>query len=326
MAREHLLGYLLGALEEDERRQFARALDDDPGLQFELRRVEARLELLGPPDEHFEPPVGLAARTSQAVAHRALCVRPSPREAQSRETRSSWRVSLADLVVAAGVITAAALLFFPAILNSRYQSELAFCQNNLRRLAVALSNYADASDGYFPRVPTQGNRAIAGVYAPLLTENGWLDDPRAVICPSSELAQQPGFRIPTLGELDRAEDEKLAQIQSLIGGSYGFNLGYLEGGVHSAAKHLGRPTFAIMADAPSEHLRQRISANHGGRGQNVLFDDLHVDFLIDCKAEGCRDAVYLNHHGDAEAGVNRDDAVVGSSATAPLLRAVSFGR
>jgi hypothetical protein len=320
MTREHLLGYLLGALDEDERQQVARDLADDPGLQFDLRRLENRIEVLGPADDHYEPPLGLALRTCQHVTARAVCAQPTPREAGMR-----WGVSLVDFVVAAGVVAAAALLFFPAILNSRYQSELAHCQNNLRQFAVALSHYAENSNGFFPQVPTQGNRAVAGIYAPMLFDQGYFDEPRAVVCPSS-LLSQARFQLPALKEIDDAQGEELSRLQALAGGSYGFNLGHLENGDHSATRHEGRSNFAIMSDAPSEHLNGRMSANHGGCGQNVLFDDLHVDYLIECKARNCGDVFFLNRIGIVAAGIDRNDAVIGSSSAAPNVHLISRGK
>lgn len=321
MTREHLLGYLLGALEDHEHQQVERQLEDDPGLQTELRRIEARLEFLGPADEHFAPPVGLAARTCQTVASQTAGDPPAP-----RQSRISWGVSLVDVVVAAGVITAAALLFFPAILHSRYQSELAYCQDNLRQLAQSLSDYTMVSGGTYPKVPSQGHRAVAGYYAPELIEAGYLTDGNRVVCPASELAREGNFRVPTLEELDEAQGVELARLQSLVGGSYGFNLGYLKNGVHMAARHLGRPTFAIMADAPSEHLTGRMSTNHGGRGLNVLFDDLHIDYLCECKAKNCRDAFFVNRDNIVGAGVDENDAVVGASGTSPNVWLVSGGK
>ena len=61
-----------------------------------------------------------------------------------------------------------------------------------------------------------------------------------------------------------------------MGGSYGYCIGYVDQGVYQPTRNLGRPGFAIMADAPCEDRPGRQSDNHGGRGQNVLFEDGHV--------------------------------------------------
>lgn len=310
--REHLLGYLLGAIEDDERRQVEQAIECDPQLQQELKQLEARLDVVDAAAEVHDPPAGLAERTCRLVALQQDPERVSPRPAPT----AGW--SMADVVVAAGIFAAAALLFFPAIISSKYQSDLATCQNNLRQLGVALSHYTDFNNGYFPRVPTSGNRAGAGIYGPLLVEAGMISDSSLTVCPSSELARQR-FNMPTLEEIDSSLGARLEDLRRRMGGSYGYNLGYFSDDIHHAPRHEGRPTFAIMADAPSEHLTGRQSSNHGGRGQNVLFDDWHVRYLVECKAQGCGDALYLNRAGHPAAGLGPDDAVLGSSSTPPIV-------
>lgn len=319
--REHLLGYLLGALEEGEHRAVSERLERDPQLQSELDRLQDRLDRIGPPDDFEDPPVGLATRTCEFVAAEEVKSRPIPREVGRR-----WGWSLADVTVAAAVFAAAALLFFPAILNSQYQSELAFCQNNLRQLAEALSYYTETTDGYFPRVPTEGKRSGAGIYAPILVESGMITEPRAFVCPASELARQGEFRVPLPKAIDQMEGPELLAAQSRMGGSYGYNLGYIENGVYRSPRNRGRSTFAIMADAPSEHLQNRASLNHGGRGQNVLFDDWHIQHMTDCASRDFGDAFFTNRQGFVAAGVDANDAVIGGSADSPLLQTVGFDR
>jgi len=325
--REHLLGYLLGALEDDQHDEVSQRLQHDLQLRTQLRRLENRLETLGPPDDFEEPPVGLAERTCQAIAGHNVNWVPLPRESASAPSAGRWGWSIADVTVAAAVFVAAALLFFPAILNSRYQSELAFCQNNLRQLAIALSHYTDASDGYFPAVPTEGNRSGAGIYGPTLVNSGMLPDPRVMVCPSSELARQGEFRVPTLEEIDRLRGEPLRQVQARMGGSYGYNLGYLEDGSYRVPRHAGRSHFAIMADAPAEYLGARgASSNHGGRGLNVLFDDFHIEHVSDGKSRDWGDAIFVNRQGVVAAGVDPNDAVIGRSGDSPLLHTLKYGQ
>ncbi|MEQ8791457.1 MAG: hypothetical protein RIC55_34660 [Pirellulaceae bacterium] len=325
--REHLLGYLLGALDEDEHVEVSQRLEQDPQLRKQLERLESRLESLGPPDDFEQPPVGLAERTCHFVASQKVELPALPREAPPGNSMGRWNWSIADVSVAAAVFAAAALLFFPAILNSQYQSELAFCQNNLRQLAQALSHYTDTSEGYFPPVSTEGNRGVAGIYGPTLVNNGMLAEPGVLVCPSSELARQGRFEVPTFKEIDGLSGEPLRRAQERMGGSYGYNLGYLEDGRYRVPRHVGRSNFAIMADAPSEFLLgNRISSNHGGRGQNVLFDDWHIEHVSDCKSRDCGDAFYVNRQGVVAAGLDSNDAVIGRSGDSPLLRTLQYGQ
>ena len=76
-----------------------------------------------------------------------------------------------DMAMAATVLVAAILLIFPAIANSRFSARRAACQENLRELGTALTQYSQANGGYFPAVPSQGKLATAGIYAPVLFQN-----------------------------------------------------------------------------------------------------------------------------------------------------------
>jgi len=65
--REQLLGYVLGALDEDEHAQVEEALRRDPQLQREVELLHDSLDPLRAGEGAYEPPVGLAARTCQTV-------------------------------------------------------------------------------------------------------------------------------------------------------------------------------------------------------------------------------------------------------------------
>ena len=154
-------------------------------------------------------------------------------------------------MVVLAVCLAGWLLIVPAIHSSRVSARLSACQGNLQRLGVALTGYSQAHSGYFPVVPARGRLAVAGIYAPTLLRSGFLTEARAVICPSSKLGQSAAFHVPSLEELESAPEAELAKLQCAMGGSYGYNLGYVQDGVYHGTKNLGRPYFAIAADAPS---------------------------------------------------------------------------
>jgi hypothetical protein len=172
----------------------------------------------------------------------------------------------------------------------------------------------------FPRIPVSGNRAAAGIYAPVLLDNQFISDPRLVICPASRLAEQiAGWRVPTLRELDAASPEQAYIWRRTMGGSYGYTLGYRDGNKCVPTRNELRSYFALMSDAPSLHLEGRRSSNHCGRGQNVLFEDGHVAFLVDLSPGPIRDALFVNRDGFAEAGVDKTDSVIGGSSSPPLI-------
>jgi hypothetical protein len=205
--------------------------------------------------------------------------------------------------------------------RSRYLAQVTHCQENLRQLGFALARYSEQHDGFFPVIPISGKRAVAGIYAPILYEAQYLDDPRTILCPGSALARQNAdFRIPSLSELDQADGIQLRTLQRVVGGSYGYTLGNIGGQGYVTPRNRMRQYFALLADAPSLHLAGRQSGNHGGRGQNVLFEDLHVEFLQSPRNEALGDDLFRNRYGYVEAGLDEGDCVVVPSNVSPLLR------
>lgn len=312
--REHLLGYLLGALEPAEQEEVDARLADDAGLQYDLGRIREKLEVLGDDDDRrpIGPPCGLAARTCNYVAARAAT------SGRIGAPISGW--SAQDLLVGGGIFIAACMLLFPAIANSRFQARMLGCQDNLRAIGVALTQYSDFHGGYFPLVPERGPLAAAGVYAPILSQLRYLDDPAVLVCPASALAEsREEFRVPTLDELREAGPGQLVVIRRNMGGSYGYTFGYLVDGRYLGHRNRGRSGFALMADSPDDP-RGGASQNHGSCGQNVLFEDGHVEFLKRCWLPEGDDHIYVNHDGYVGAGLGPDDSVIGRSSARPLVR------
>ncbi len=324
--REELLGYLLDALEPHERAHVETKLANSPELQGELAILSRALEPLVGGGGHHDPPGGLAERCCQYVTQRSQVVTPAsldirPSELPPRHSR--W--TLADMVVAAGIVLAAGMIFFPAVSHSRYAARLAACQNNLRQIGTSLVQYSGLNDGFFPAVPSHGNLSAAGVYGPTLTEKQILKDHSTLVCPASDLATRADkFRVPTMAELQKAQGAELTRLQQAMGGSYGYHLGYVSNGENRPTKNLGRSNFALMADAPQVQRTGQQSPNHGGIGENVLFEDGHVVYQTTPTTRGGADNIYLNDRGQVAPGLHKDDSVIAGSG-APLT-AVAGGR
>lgn len=337
--REDLLGYLLDALDDDERLRVEEALSGDRQLRHELKSLRERLAFLGTDADVDEPPAGLVGRTcavveaykerqlvSPASAARTQAAAPSRGRLSERPERGSGtrRWSLADAVVAAGIVLALAALFFPAIANSRFQSRIASCQHNLQCVGQTLNDFSENSHGLFPQIPVDGNRAAAGLYAPILVDNHYLTETDVLVCPGSRLANHLSqWRVPTLKELDQARGRQLVDLHRTMGGSYGYTLGYRENDRYQTPRNEGRAYFALMSDAPSLHLLGRQSDNHGGYGQNVLFEDNHVEFVVDGVAY---DRLFVNRDGYAEAGLDKSDSVIGHSAAPPFVYPIKLAQ
>jgi hypothetical protein len=321
--REQLLGHLLGALDEDEQATLETLFESDPECRKELALWRRRLEPLAALRVNYEPPPGLAERTCRFVASYAAS--PSTLAATKRLSPEvappSWisRMTKLDVVMAAVVLLVAVGLIFPAVENSRFTARRAACQDNLRELGTALAKYSQANGGYFPVVPSQGKLATAGIYAPVLMQNGLISDVSRVVCPDSALAERRNsFRVPTYSELELAPSSKIVDLRPTLGGSYGYNLGYTRDGSYFPTKNLSRGNFAIMSDSPSERPDHQ-SLNHGGLGQNVLFENGSVKFVTKSKPDGSADDIFTNDAGHVAAGLQPNDSVVGASQAAPII-------
>jgi hypothetical protein len=287
-----------------------------------LETLRQKLRLFEVDRAHYTPPPGLAERTCEFVSSRIEVALTPAAPAPAR-----WR--LVDFAVAAAIFLAASVLFLPALHQSRLAAGVTGCQNNLRELGRSLAQFANVNGGHFPSLVHGDGQYPAGVYATKLSDNGFLGEPSMVICPSSSQASQVGqFRLPAFDEIKNASRDQQANLYRAMGGSYGYNLGYLVDGRYHPTENLQRPTFALMADAPdgSTVSTQLSSLNHGRKGQNVLFEDGHVEFLKGCNAEGSPDNIFLNDHGQPTAGIHRNDAVIGPSHAHPLPASSSDSR
>jgi len=334
-AREQLLGYLLGALEETERESVENQLEQNPKLFRDLALTRESLKPLWMMQPDFDPPPGLAARTCELIAASTktwINSTPDPAKKPARKvpprteaipaagsTEGGSYSSWLDLAVAVGIVAAMSLLALPAIQNSRFNSRLAACKDHLRQLGLALTQYSETHDDYFPPVYDRGHRAGAGSYASVLVTDEFVDGSHWFVCPASPLAEDRDFRVPLLSELESASPEQLARWRASMGGSFGYNLGFLENGRYYGPRNLRRPYFALMADAPSSVLPGYQSINHGGRGQNVLLEDGHVLFYATPRPHVRADDVFVNELGMVDAGKHRNDSVIGSSASVPSL-------
>ncbi|MDZ7616361.1 MAG: hypothetical protein U1E05_05110 [Patescibacteria group bacterium] len=317
--REQLLGYALGALEDDEHRHVDARLRREPDLRRELKSVRESLEPLQSMRRVYEPPAGLAARTCRMAVPKNRRAAPLPHLSPCA-VAPRWKQGFrfADLAVGVAVFLAAAAIIVPAVQSSRFNSHIITCQDKLRQIGIALTQYSDRNGGYFPVVPPQGALATAGIYAPVLLDHGLLTESHQVVCPSSPLAEKRDFQVPRLSEVRLVNDVRRHEMCEDMGGSYGYSLGHIHDGVYRGTRNRHRPHYAIVSDAPSLQWPELGSANHSGKGQNVLFEDGHVRFLNGPNAPNSSDHFFTNDDGQIAPGTHPDDSVIVSSTTCPM--------
>jgi hypothetical protein len=322
--REDLLGYLIGALEPEERARVERRLQQDPHCRRDVELLNECLDPLRALEEPITPPEGLARRTCSMIAS----LRDAPHSVETTQQPASkreWtnrrieppcdvrRSRMADLAVAAGILFAATLLLFPALEESRRMARLTECANKLRAIGLAIQAYGQLAGGFLPPIePGQ----TAGIYAPRLKEAGFMVGDGWNLCPGDPRAV--AVYIPTVDEVDAARGAQRASWLRTMGGSYAYTLHHVdEHNRYRCARLRGRTSHVILADAPWAMAAGLMSGHHGGCLQNVLCEDGHVCRLTDCRVEGCRDHIFVNDDGDVAPGRHADDAVVAPSDVSP---------
>jgi len=330
---EDLLGYLLGALSGDEQRRVEDALVSDPRLRDELERLRESLEPLESLNDQQPPPTGLVDRTLQAIERHENANRPTPRSvvpphaatlACDPKGDSAFQSRLSEVshgIVLALVGLTAATLLLPALANSRYEARINGCQNNLRVIGNLLIDDSLRHGGSYILVPLSGNRAFSGIYAPQLLDRHLITaNTTSLICPgigrSDELRS---WSVPTLERIDNVTGAELDRLQRQAGGSYAYIVGYVdEQGRYRSIRNQSRPNFPILGDVPSFHLEGRQSANHGGKGQNIFFEDGHIRFVTELNQLVADDPI-RNRCGNPEYGLDGDDAVMLPSSMPPVI-------
>ncbi len=301
-----LCDYYFGELDSDERARIEQLLAIDPHWQQQWHVLQDIVNGLRESREEYEPPGDLVPRTLQCIerASGEVAILTAVPQHPTRWLDVACGISVAVLMF---------LLFFPAVLNSRELSRRSFCQENLRRLGLAMEAYTEQF-GCLPFIPEQGPLSFAGFIPVVLRDIRLIDSDHVVLCPS---APQPSavFVLPRVNELLAVHGEQLLRLRQMAGGHFAYNLGVVDGGRYGSARREGRAWFAWASDAPLHP--DRIPPYHGGRGFNVLFEDGRVQFVCSYCAPGTDEHLLRNRRGWIAAGVEKDDVVLGSSQVSP---------
>ncbi len=228
---------------------------------------------------------------------------------------STW--SLPDFVMAVAVMAVLAGLLFPAVSYSRYNSRLLGCQNNLRQLGQAFYQYSQTHGGRFVEIPRSGPLSVCGSFAPILKDGGFVPDDNLFGCPglAGNSKRAVPIRIPSIQSLEQASGQQLIQLHQNISGDYGGSMGYFSTEGYVPPSNLGRTNVVLLADMPSMGCSGRISSNHGGGGQNCLYEDGHVGYVFGDSIG--QDAIFVNDYNLVAPGCRPEDNVIAPSHLSP---------
>lgn len=331
--RDALIGYVCGALDEDESRAIEVGLADPqcgPQLSRDLGLLRRAVAPLAHDHDVFAPPAGLAERTLAFVAahhsrsHHARQPLPTPAagrtifaprvdgELSGSRRSGAWL----DKAVMAATALAACILVAPLLLDAIKESRELRAKRNLQNVGLALHGYAE-SHRFFPTPPEAGPLSRAGLYAPtLVSEQRIVADDGTLLCPDSALARRGSFRVPSLEELRSVVGTpQFDEFVETMGGDYGYTLGHRDtaGTLHPNVNRR-RAHFPIMADKPDDDYEQ--SRNHPDGIHHVLYEDGHVQ-TVRRHALHAVDHLFRNRAGQVAAGTDPEDAVIGHSRDQP---------
>jgi hypothetical protein len=311
MNAQDMLDHALGQLEGARRLEVERELAADPQEAERFDRLVTALDRLLDDGTAIEVPPHLAARTLAFVSEN----RRRRHILDFVPVRVPFR--WADAAVAACILVAGLLTLLPAVHRSKDRMNQASCVFNLQQLGLGLAQYGHRHQVY-PYEPANCPKAFAGTFAAVLHEAGLLDDLSTLDCPSN--GSCPHIPLPDLRAVCDLQRENPGRCQQLLCWDYAYHGGYREGsGPAQGLSTRCSTNIPLLADQPPHQADlQRIlpgnSPNHGGRGQNVLFTDLHVEWH-NTRGLGPHDSdMFLNDSQQPGPGLRMLDAVLLPSA------------
>jgi prepilin-type processing-associated H-X9-DG protein len=317
---QQLAGYLLNALTEREKSEVEAYLAQHPEAHETLARLRSAMQPLALDKEGAAPPSNLIERTLARVAEHVCAQKSTPSElpaapavrSHAIASRAWWR--RLDVAVAACLLITLfglGLITLGRLRGPTSATMMAECKNNLRQFSVALHAYRDVH-GRFPDVSKEAPRNVAGMVVPILSDAGMLPKGASIRCPGlgSPLTSQS-----SLGALRAMSDDEFKQLSPSLSMCYAYSLGYRDaaGDIHAPADAgCGSTTQTpLMSDRPPAEGVLTNSFNHAGSGQNVLFADGSVQFMV--LRTRADDDIFLNRDKLVAAGRDARDNVLGYS-------------
>ena len=223
---------------------------------------------------------------------------------------------MSDALAGIAMVAVLSGILFPTLSWQRFNSRKLACQDNLRNVGMALMRYSDNHAGQFVAIPSAGKLSASGLFAPMLKDAGLIEDDNVFSCAGVD--QEVPVHIPSLAQLNSADDQQLDYLKRNMAGHFGYSMGYTDGKQYRPLTNSGLTNTVLVADRPSLNNPDRRSMNHGAWGQNCLFGDGRVEFI---KGDSVgEDAIFVNDYGVVAPGTSPRDSVIAPSHLSPATR------
>jgi len=207
--------------------------------------------------------------------------------------------TLIELLVVIAIIGILAGILLPVLSRARESARKTQCMSNVKQIGMGLIMYANENSETFPS-STASNPSMASLN---MLYDTYISDNKVFNCPSDTsvtAATNAGMSVYTSGG-----SQAFTQTQS----SYGYDRSHTQADDADVALLADRPPAGTPDSTTS-------SANHNGRGQNIVYVDGHVEFVNSPLAgwyssDGTtRDNIYLNTAGSAAVSTGGTDTAI----------------
>lgn len=235
--------------------------------------------------------------------------------------KSKFLRPIFEILATAASIALVVGILFPSFGLAREKSRQIACQNNMRALGAGFASFANDNNGNFSeakvkigdpwwKIGDQGQETHSNTRYPfMLVKRGYVDG-KAFVCKGDKNAQVYNYQ-PSIPEIHDFPSRKNLSYSFVLfcdknGNSLRQNRKIIASDLNPVFQKIPcqKSVYQNMNEFEKvlldEQLKQMMSANHRGRGQNILYCDGSVEFAKKRVIDG--DDIFTVHGVDAYTG------------------------